>query len=518
VPDCLDSLEPAVFSVGSGGGSGTTQVTPAETPCSWDVTSQATWVSITSPSPGAGEGVVSFTVAPNVDHVSRTGFVMVGPRALSITQGGIASSSGCAYAVYPTALDVGFGNESATVTVTAPAGCAWSAGVSGFAHAAPGAGVGSGTVTLTIENNTASEPRGTVLTVAGRAVTITQAGRSGNVDGCAYSVSPGEAAFDFHAASGAALVTTSPGCAWTAVTSSAFVHLTGATSGSGSGTVPYTVDANGASVARSGLIMIGGESVTLSQGGAFIEAPCVFSLSSQSASVSYAGGNGAVSLSTDGACQWSVVSHTDWIHVTETSGPVGSGQVWYAVDANAGPARAGTLVIGGQTFTIAQGEPPVTASADEITWAIPPDPDRVGQCEGNCGAGCGTFFNPCGGPHYWEHTLLSPPQYAGDDWEPVCGDSTSWFVVRPRYTALARWTYHGLKSSNCEAHDASCRYLNFIPGLPLDKALCLATAGLIGLNGLNYCDDARPFDWSYDFVDVGHGDPVAYLDGAAPCN
>jgi hypothetical protein len=114
--------------------------------------------------------------------------------------------------------------------------------------------------------------------------------------------------------------------------------------------------------------------------------------------------------------------------------------------------------------------------------------------------------------------LLSAPQYVGDDWEPVCTESSSWFVVRPRYTVLARWTYHGLKSSKCEEHDATCRNLNLIPFLPVDKALCLATAGLVGLNGLNYCDGARPFDWSYDVVDIGHGTPVAFIDGAPSCN
>lgn len=516
--DCLESLEPSVVTVGSGGGSGSVRIVPAEAACGWDVTSQATWVSVTSPQSGTGDGSVTFTVSPNVDQVSRTGFVMIGAKALSISQAGLSSSGGCTYAVFPTVLDVGFGNENATVAVTAPSGCAWSASVSGFVHATPGGGTGSGTLKVSIENNTASDPRGTVLMVAGRAVTITQAGRSANTEGCTYAVSPSEAAFDFHAGSGAAEVTAPAGCAWTATTASAFVHFTGGTSGSGSGTVTYAIDANGAGTPRSALLMVGGEPVTLAQRAAMLPEPCVATLSALSATVSYAGGSGAVAVSTAGGCSWNVVSNTEWIHVTDSSGPSGSGNVWYSVDANGGSARAGTLVIAGQTFTISQREPPVSASAEDITWVTQPDPERVGQCEGNCGAGCGTFFNPCGGPHYWEHTVLSAPQYVGDDWEPVCSGGFSWFVVRPRYSALARWTYHGLRSSKCEEHDVTCRNLDFIPFLPLDKALCLATAALVGLNGLNYCEDAQPFDWSYDIVDIGHGAPVAFIDGAPSCD
>ncbi len=518
VPDCLTALEPAVVTVDSGGGVGSARVTSAQAACGWTVSSQATWVSVTSARNGVGDGDVTFTVAPNVDRVSRTGFVMIGARALSITQGGASTPSGCTYAVYPTVLDVGFGNGTATVAVTAPAGCTWSATASGFTKVAPGSGAGSGTLTVSVENNTAPEPRGTVLMVAGRAVTLTQAGRAANPQGCTYSLSPSEAVSDFRAANGTVAVSAPSGCAWTAKAMSSFVHLTGATTGSGSGNVAYVVDTNGTGSTRSGLLMVGGETVTVTQGPASPAPPCVFAVSPSTANVSYAGGSGAVSVSTTSGCQWGVLSHTDWIHVTDSSGPTGSGNVWYSVDGNSGAARAGTLVVAGQTLTISQGEPPSSPNASEITWVSQPDPERVGQCAGNCGAGCGTFFNPCGGPHYWEHTLLGEPQYVGDDWEPVCTDSSSWFVVTPRYTVLARWTYHGLKSRKCEEHDSTCRNLNLIPFLPADKVLCLATAGLVGLNGLNYCEDAQPFDWSYDIVDVGHGPPVAFIDGVPSCN
>jgi hypothetical protein len=59
--------------------------------------------------------------------------------------------------------------------------------------------------------------------------------------------------------------------------------------------------------------------------------------------------------------------------------------------------------------------------------------------------------------------------------------------------------------------------LDFIPGL--DKVACLITAGLVGLNGLNYCDGALPFEWSYEFIDQGVSRPIAFIDADnVPCN
>lgn len=515
--DCVDAIEPTVVGLGSGGGRGSTRIAAGQG-CVWQARSQANWISIVAPATGTAGGTLTFQVAPNVESVSRTGIVTVGTRSVSVTQGGAASPAGCSYSVFPTTLSAGFGNETAEVAVTAPAGCAWSVSGGGFARASTSGGTGAGTVGIAIENNTSSESRATVLTVAGRAVTVTQAGRVVSQPSCTYTVTPAEASFDFRAVSGTVSVSAPSGCAWSASESSSFVHLTGATSGTGSGSVTYALDANGATASRSAVLMVAGRAVTLSQSFASAAPACVYRLSASSAALSYAGGSGAFAVETAGGCEWEVVSHTGWLHVTETSASAGNGNVWFSVDGNSGSERAGTLVVGGQVFTVSQGSAPVSAPVGDITWTTPPDEKRVGDCNGNCGAGCSTFFNPCGGPHYWERNVLSAPQYVGDDWEPVCGDSSSWFVVRPRFTALVRWTYHGLKSSNCEAHDATCRALDLLPFVPADKVLCLATAGLVGLNGFNYCDDARPFDWSYEFVDIGHGAPVAYIDGAISCN
>ncbi|MEQ1573721.1 MAG: BACON domain-containing carbohydrate-binding protein, partial [Vicinamibacterales bacterium] len=518
-PGCVGSISPSVVSISSGGANDRISVSTSGGGCSWIAQSKASWISIMDGASGSGDGTVGYTVAPNLERVGRNGTLEVGGRVVTVAQGGNSSEGGCTFAVYPTSVDVGIGNHSIQVAVTAPNGCSWLAeSDTGFLHVVGEArGTSTGTVTLAVDNNTDQSARAGTVTVAGRPVTITQAGRGSPPPACTYQVSPTDAGAPAGGGNATLTVTAPVGCAWTAEAQSSFVRVTGGGQGGGSGTVTYVFDNNPSPQPRAGVIMVAGQAVTITQAAAASE-PCVFALSDSSTSVAHVGGSGVVSLRTGSACRWEAVSRSSWIRITDVTSGSGPANIWFSVDASDGNARAGTVVVGGQIFTVSQAARPASADASEITWLTPaPDPGKVDDCFGNCGAGCGTFFNPCGGEHYWSREQLSAPQYVGDDWLPVCAGAGSWFEVRARYTAVARWTYHGLKSSKCVEHDETCRMLDFIPGL--DKVACLITAGLVGLNGLNYCDGARPFEWSYEFVDQGVSKPIAFIDASnVPCN
>ena len=59
---------------------------------------------------------------------------------------------------------------------------------------------------------------------------------------CTYSLQP-DANFNLLGGTGTCSVTTQPGCAWTATTDVGWISLTGTTSGSGNGSIPYSVAA-----------------------------------------------------------------------------------------------------------------------------------------------------------------------------------------------------------------------------------------------------------------------------------
>ncbi len=94
---------------------------------------------------------------------------------------------------------------------------------------------------------------------------------------CTFSITSKSA--NFSAAGGSCIVgvTASNGCAWTATSNDpSFITINSGSSGSGSGTVGYTVAAN-PGTARSGTMTIGGQTFTVDQTGV---APVTYSLSS----------------------------------------------------------------------------------------------------------------------------------------------------------------------------------------------------------------------------------------------
>ena len=65
---------------------------------------------------------------------------------------------------------------------------------------------------------------------------------------CSFSINPTSASFAAAGGSGSVTVTTTAGCNWTAVSNNSFITITSGASGSGNGTVNYSVAANTSSL------------------------------------------------------------------------------------------------------------------------------------------------------------------------------------------------------------------------------------------------------------------------------
>jgi peptidyl-Asp metalloendopeptidase len=85
------------------------------------------------------------------------------------------------------------------------------------------------------------------------------------VSSCTYSVSPASQSFGEAGGSGSVNVNAGAGCGWTAASNSGFLSVTGANSGSGNGTVAFSVAANPNTAPRSGTLTIAGQTFTVSQ-------------------------------------------------------------------------------------------------------------------------------------------------------------------------------------------------------------------------------------------------------------
>ena len=75
------------------------------------------------------------------------------------------------------------------------------------------------------------------------------------------------------------MVTATAGCNWSAVSNDAWIHVTSGGTGTGNGTVNYTVDAN-TGAARNGTITIAGQTFTVNQA---VGTPTTFAASGRAA-------------------------------------------------------------------------------------------------------------------------------------------------------------------------------------------------------------------------------------------
>jgi hypothetical protein len=84
--------------------------------------------------------------------------------------------------------------------------------------------------------------------------------------GCTYGLSAGPLRSTRTGYVGTLAVTAGSGCAWTAKSNVTWIIVTSGASGSGNGTVSYTVASNTSGVSRTGTLTVAGYSVAITEG------------------------------------------------------------------------------------------------------------------------------------------------------------------------------------------------------------------------------------------------------------
>ena len=305
--------------------------------CMWTAVSNDAFITVNTGTPGSGNGSVGYTVAANTGP-ARMGTMTIAGITFTVTQ-----NSGCTFMLMPTSQNFVAAGGMNSVSVTAGAGCAWTAvSNDGFITVDSGTpGSGNGTVNYTVAANTGPARMGT-MTIAGITFNVTQN------SGCTFMLTPTSQNFTAPGGSNSVSVTQTTSCNWTAVSNDAFIIIDSGTPGSGNGTVGYHVTANSGPM-RTGTMTIAGLTFTVTQ-----DAACAFNLSSLSQNFVAAGGMDSVNVITGTGCTWTAVSNDAFITVTGGSSGSGNGTVSYTVAANMGPARMGTMTIAGITFTVTQ--------------------------------------------------------------------------------------------------------------------------------------------------------------------
>jgi Putative binding domain, N-terminal/Viral BACON domain len=360
---CNYAVSPQSDSFAAAGGSDTISVTTGNG-CGWSASTSTPWLTINSGASGTGYGLVNFAVGANTSTSARSGSLVVAGQTVPITQAGIS----CTYSISPGNASAAAAGATGSVTVTAGAGCGWTAASgAGWITVTSGAsGSGNGTVGYSVAANTATSARSGNVTIAGQTFTVSQTAAS---SACTYSISPGSTTVAAAGGTGSLAVTSGTGCSWTAVSSGGWISITSGASGSGNGTVGYSVSTNSATTARNGSITIAGKGFAVSQAAAATTPgnPCTYSVSPSPVSVPAGGGTVNLTMTAPTGCAWNASSNANWITISSATGGSGTGTITLVITANTGSARSTTITVPPSAVTINQSGP-TPAPAGQVSF------------------------------------------------------------------------------------------------------------------------------------------------------
>ena len=277
--ECNYSILPESEAFDDSGGSGSVNVT-ADSECDWTAVvdeGASGWITISSGESGIGNGVVTYTVSANETTNLRSGTITIAGHSYSVAQSGQVV---CTYTISQDEVSFSYNGGEGAVTVTSYSECAWTASVdeggAGWITISSGNnGTGEGGVSFTVSPNISFDQRIGTMTIAGQVFTVTQEGSP-----CTFLISAEGDEFDYHGGEGTVDVTAEENCAWNAEveqSSSSWITIASGESGSGNGTVNYSVSANTGRNPRTGHITIAGKDYVVEQTGAL---PEIASLSS----------------------------------------------------------------------------------------------------------------------------------------------------------------------------------------------------------------------------------------------
>jgi hypothetical protein len=253
--ECTYTLQPDALSIDAAGGRTTVSVHTAAD-CSWAASSSAAWLIVEGTGTGTGSASLTLRASPNTG-AQRSASVLVDEQTLIVTQDG-----GCVTTIGSTSQTMpAIGGIATPVTVEAPPACQWTTTTTAawITITSGTKGSGNGTVGYTVAVNTGAARTGTIR-IATNTFTVAQEAA------CSYSIDPTDQSFGQKpSTSDPVAVTTQAGCTWAAVSNDDWISVKTGSSGTGSGTVTFTISRNNGDDTRVGTLTIAGRTFTVTQ-------------------------------------------------------------------------------------------------------------------------------------------------------------------------------------------------------------------------------------------------------------
>jgi hypothetical protein len=250
----VPEVTPQLIQIPAAGGNSSTLLTLAQN-VNWTVSSPNPWITVVSPTQGAGSTTVAFDVAVNPTVYERQGTISVAGKTVSVVQMGLGATVQHDELVFAT--DGGSG----WIEVSPEGNGQWQAvsDVSWLTVALGSVGAGQGSVFIVADpyTNTSSSRTGTI-TVAGKKVYVTQRGYE-------LSISPQVAQIGSNSGAGEFGVAAPLSSVWEAIVTQPWITIIGGINGIGNGTVRYSIAANDSGSVRTGRIIVSGKEYTITQ-------------------------------------------------------------------------------------------------------------------------------------------------------------------------------------------------------------------------------------------------------------
>lgn len=183
-------------------------------------------------------------------------------------------------------------------------------------------------------------------------------------------------------ASGTLSVTAAATCPWSVASMPSFVTATGATSGTGNGSIAFTVPANNDPAARSGSgqLVAKGQYVTFTFTQDGRPCPTVPTISLNTSTFPATGGTATGTVAAATTCTWSI-SAPSWATVSAGATGTGNGSFTITGPANTGAARSGSGMLTApgiaSTFNMSQAASPCAS------WSITPSSASIPAAGGS---------------------------------------------------------------------------------------------------------------------------------------
>lgn len=206
-------------------------------------------------------------------------------------------------------------------------------------------GAGSKLITFTVDSNPLVVNRTGTMTIAGITLTVEQIG-------LAAEVAPEKTFFDSVESDMSFIYVYTEGAGqWTAVSNDDWIQIDpGTEEGNGAGTCWFFIDDYPLTTqSRTGSITIAGKTVYITQSGYQL------SIDPMVADVGSNAGAGEIGVAASIDQVWDVITDCDWITIVNGRSGIGNGTVQYQFTDNmTGETRTGTIIIGGQKYTLTQ--------------------------------------------------------------------------------------------------------------------------------------------------------------------